>query len=26
MDIMPRNITVATDSILHINLMPAYGA
>jgi large subunit ribosomal protein L4 len=25
MDIMPRNITAATDSILHINLMPAYG-
>lgn len=22
---MPRNITAATDSILHINLMPAYG-
>jgi hypothetical protein len=22
---MPRNITAATDSILHINLMPVYG-
>jgi hypothetical protein len=22
---MPRNITAATDSILHYNLMPAYG-
>lgn len=25
MDIMPRNITAATDSILHYNLMPVYG-
>ncbi|XP_044754068.1 39S ribosomal protein L4, mitochondrial [Coccinella septempunctata] len=24
-DIMPRNITVATDQIKHVNLMPAYG-
>ena len=24
-DIMPRNITVATDAIQHFNLMPAYG-
>ncbi|XP_018329417.1 39S ribosomal protein L4, mitochondrial [Agrilus planipennis] len=24
-DIMPRNITAATDEIRHINLMPAYG-
>ncbi|XP_023029180.1 mitochondrial ribosomal protein L4 [Leptinotarsa decemlineata] len=24
-DIMPRNITVATDNIKHYNLMPAYG-
>lgn len=24
-DIMPRNITVATDNIKHINLMPVYG-
>lgn len=22
---MPRNITVATDSVKHINLIPAYG-
>ncbi|XP_069676357.1 large ribosomal subunit protein uL4m [Periplaneta americana] len=25
MDIMPRNITAASDSIQHINLMPVYG-
>jgi len=24
-DVMPRNITAATDSIKHINLMPVYG-
>lgn len=24
-DIMPRNITVASDAINHINLMPVYG-
>ncbi|CAG9861949.1 unnamed protein product [Phyllotreta striolata] len=24
-DIMPRNITVATEQVKHINLMPAYG-
>lgn len=24
-DVMPRNITIATDSIPHVNLMPAYG-
>jgi large subunit ribosomal protein L4 len=24
-DIMPRNITAATDEIPHVNLMPAYG-
>ncbi len=24
-DIMPENITAATDPILHVNLMPAYG-
>ncbi|CAG9761213.1 unnamed protein product [Ceutorhynchus assimilis] len=24
-DIMPRNITAATDTIKHVNLMPAYG-
>lgn len=24
-DIMPRNITLATDRLKHINLMPAYG-
>ncbi|RZC42532.1 39S ribosomal protein L4, mitochondrial [Asbolus verrucosus] len=24
-DIMPRNLTIATDSIKHINLMPVYG-
>ncbi|XP_044732578.1 39S ribosomal protein L4, mitochondrial [Chrysoperla carnea] len=24
-DIMPRNITVATDTIKHVNLMPVYG-
>ncbi|XP_049763345.1 39S ribosomal protein L4, mitochondrial [Schistocerca cancellata] len=25
LDIMPRNITAATDAINHVNLMPAYG-
>lgn len=24
-DIMPRNITIATDRIKHMNLMPVYG-
>lgn len=24
-DIMPRNITVATDTINHVNIMPVYG-
>lgn len=24
-DIMPENITLATDNIKHVNLMPAYG-
>ncbi|KAJ8948199.1 hypothetical protein NQ318_010475 [Aromia moschata] len=24
-DIMPRNITAATDTIKHVNLMPVYG-
>jgi large subunit ribosomal protein L4 len=25
LDIMPRNVTAATDIIKHINLMPVYG-
>lgn len=24
-DLMPRNITIATDTIQHMNLMPVYG-
>lgn len=24
-DIMPENITIATDELKHVNLMPAYG-